>query len=265
MANSILSPEVTDVLRRSTITGNVLVLPPEQLDRKLYDAVNKALINAGGKWTRGKGHAFSSDPRAKLGLMLEAGVSVDEKKKFQAFYTPAILAARVIELADVSGKCVLEPSAGVGALIKESFAQGAEHVSAVELNPETFLKLGDIDAPPMDKPGVRFAAYEADFLALTMRHLPAFDRVVMNPPFTKGQDIKHVAHAYQFLRPGGRLVAIMAPTSITKPAFARAFPKGLGPTKIEPVPAGAFRESGTDIATVIIVIDKPGSPLQSRT
>jgi 16S rRNA G1207 methylase RsmC len=32
----------------------------------------------------------------------------------------------------------------------------------------------------------------------------------MNPPFEHGQDAKHVKHAFDFLKPGGRLVAIMA-------------------------------------------------------
>jgi hypothetical protein len=32
----------------------------------------------------------------------------------------------------------------------------------------------------------------------------------MNPPFEKGQDIEHVRHAYDQLKPGGRVVAIMS-------------------------------------------------------
>ena len=39
-----------------------------------------------------------------------------------------------------------------------------------------------------------------------------FERVVMNPPFNKGQDLKHIAHAVtHWLRPGGQLVAVMLP------------------------------------------------------
>jgi hypothetical protein len=40
--------------------------------------------------------------------------------------------------------------------------------------------------------------------------LGKFDRVVMNPPFDHGADIKHVEHARKFLKPGGRLVAVVA-------------------------------------------------------
>lgn len=31
----------------------------------------------------------------------------------------------------------------------------------------------------------------------------------MNPPFSRDQDCRHVLHAFRFLKPGGRLVAIV--------------------------------------------------------
>lgn len=269
-----ISPEVAAVIKASLITETKLVLPSApRLAPALYKEVNKVIEAAGGTWNRGQqAHLFTSDPRERLATAVQTRVlnldlavaapklqAAAKKKELQAFYTPASLAARVVALADVSGKKVLEPSAGGGALVQEAFAQGADQVVAVEVDTEAFMSLGKVDVPPMNKPGVRFASYEADFLTLDRLSLPEVDRVVMNPPFAKGQDIKHVAHAYQFLKPGGRLVAIMSPMAITKPAFARSFPKGLGPTKIEPVPSGAFSESGTNTATVIIVIDKPAA------
>ena len=36
-----------------------------------------------------------------------------------------------------------------------------------------------------------------------------FDRIVMNPPFSRDQDARHVNHAFSFLKPGGKLVAIV--------------------------------------------------------
>ena len=36
-----------------------------------------------------------------------------------------------------------------------------------------------------------------------------YDRIVMNPPFSDRRDVEHVQHAYELLKPGGRLVAIM--------------------------------------------------------
>ena len=37
-----------------------------------------------------------------------------------------------------------------------------------------------------------------------------YDRILMNPPFENGQDIDHVRRAFDFIKPGGRLVAIMS-------------------------------------------------------
>ena len=71
----------------------------------------------------------------------------------------------------------------------------------------------------------------------------------MNPPFTKGQDIKHVNHALQFLKPGGKLVAIMAGNDKSK-----WFDSLEWCYEIEDVPAGAFKESGTNVATIIVTI-----------
>ena len=44
-----------------------------------------------------------------------------------------------------------------------------------------------------------------DFLSLTPERLGAFDRIVMNPPFTHGADVKHILHARQFLNRNRRI------------------------------------------------------------
>ena len=115
-----LTPEVADILGRSTIEGNLLKLPTERLDPKLYAQVNKALVTAGGKWKGGKvqAHVFPGDARAALGMALETGVVVDQKKVRQAFYTPQEIADEVALIAEVGGMRVLEPSAGDGSLVE---------------------------------------------------------------------------------------------------------------------------------------------------
>ena len=124
MGNQTLTPEITAVLERAVISGNQVTLP--QMDRALYLKVDKALQNAGGKWnTRAKAHLFNSDPHAKLGLMCDTGIAVDEKKLSQAFYTPPALAARMAELADVKDQIVLEPECGAGALVDACMAADA--------------------------------------------------------------------------------------------------------------------------------------------
>jgi predicted RNA methylase len=250
MANVKISPEVQDVLNRGTVEGDVFKLPEGQLDRELYVAVDKVLKALGGKWKRGTGHVFPSDPSEKLGRTLDAGVAVDEKKQFQAFFTPPELAAKVVQMADVSGKYVLEPSAGEGALVKECLAQGAKEVHAIELNREHEKALYNSGAS---------LVFIEDFLESQGLESLA-ERIVMNPPFTKNQDCKHVERAYnEFLKPGGKLVAIMANNQSRKPFQKLIEGKNYA---IEEVDAGAFKDSGTMVRTLILTLWK--TPVTSK-
>lgn len=57
-----------EVLQNCTIEGNIVKLPNEQLDRKLYQEVAKSLELIGGKWKGGKvqGFVFTLDPTELL-------------------------------------------------------------------------------------------------------------------------------------------------------------------------------------------------------
>lgn len=242
MANVTLTNEVRDVLERAEVSGNVLVLPEVQLDRELYEAVNKALTNAGGKWKRGIGHVFTSDVAPKLAAMLGTGVSVDEKKRDQAFFTSRALADRVAARADVAGEHVLEPSAGNGALADACMRAGALSVSCFETN------MAHMDALR----GKEYNVIWDDFLKFSPDKNALYSRIVMNPPFTKNQDIAHVRHALKWLAPGGILVAIMLDNT-TRKGFA-ALEEEYDPG-IEDVERGAFKESGTDVRTIIVKIE----------
>lgn len=242
MANAVLTNEVKDVLRRATTHQNVLILPPGQLERGLYEKVDKALKNAGGKWKRGTGHVFPSDAAPKLAAMLGSGVSIDERKRDQAFFTPDDLAEAVAGMANVKGHEVLEPSAGRGALADACMAQGAISVSCFELNPEY--------AQELRRKRYR-EVIEGDFLEFSPAKDARYSRIVLNPPFTKNQDIKHVRHALKWLAPGGILVAIML-NNPTRPQFA-ALVAEYDP-ETEELERGVFKESGTDVPTLIVKI-----------
>lgn len=85
-----------------------------------------------------------------------------------------------------------------------------------------------------------------------------FDCILMNPPFTRQQDIDHVLHAWQFLKPGGRLVSIMSPgwyfRTNRKSVEFKEFVETHGTWHEND--EGAFKESGTNIKTVTVVLDK---------
>lgn len=244
MANIQIDDEVMTILKRSTIDETSLKLPPGLLPRPLYDRVNKALVFAGGKWNRStQSHVFTDDPRKKLGIMIETGVAIDEKKLFQAFWTPPALAAEVVQMANVHSQRVLEPSAGRGALVEACAKAGAVRVDCIDLNPANVEYL--------IAEGLRTVKF-GDFLMMKPPK-EKYLRIVMNPPFTRGQDFKHFMHALTWLEPGGILVAIISAGLATSKIEQAMEPCGYsyGLTRRE-VPAGAFKESGTDIRTSII-------------
>jgi predicted RNA methylase len=168
------------------------------------------------------------------------------------FATPAAIVARMLDGADLApGQSVLEPSAGAGAIadgVRE--AEPAARLTCLEINP----RLCELLTLKGHAPALR------DFTETTP--LGVFDRVVMNPPFERGQDVDHVRLAFDCLKPGGRLVAIMAPAyqynSTRKFSDFRAW---LAPLDhwVEQIDAGAFKESGTGVATVLLTIQKAES------
>lgn len=241
-----ITPEVREVLEESLIDGNTLYLPPKQLDRKLYEAVNKALTDLGGKWDRkAKGHVFPRSPKEALAEALDTGATVNEQQAPQAFFTPPELADMVVAHADVGGKAVLEPSAGEGALAEACVRAHAMSVLCVEKH-QPFIEVLQRKL---------FTVRPGDFLETPV--IPAFDRVVMNPPFTNDQDIKHVMHALKFLRPGGRLVSVMAGNT-TRRRFANMLSELVRANvyaEVHQLPEGAFKAAGTGVRTVLLVVN----------
>lgn len=140
-----------------------------------------------------------------LKASLSAGVQVVSAP--QLFPTPPDVARRMVKLANIQdGDAVLEPSAGTGNILAAIdgivFMPGGVQVgpvTAIEINHSLAVTLG------RKYPGVVVHCH--DFLAW---HWREFDVIVMNPPFERGSDIKHIQHARTMLRPGGRLVAICA-------------------------------------------------------
>ena len=245
-----VSPEVMAVLDGCTLSGNNLALPG-QLDRKLYEATNKVLVAAGAKWNRkAQAHVFPGPADDAMEQILLTG-EVTIPQDFDYFPTPREIVAHLIGLAYIlPHHSALEPSAGRGA-IAHPLADICQSVTAVELLPENVKHLLDD----------RLTVYMSDFLALVPGPGTAFDRIVMNPPFSKQADITHVLHALQFLKPGGRLVSVMGAgvtfRSDRRTVAFRELVEARGGS-ITPLPPGSFKSSGTGVNTVVAVI--PGLP-----
>lgn len=229
---------------------NAFLLKMAQMDRVTYQSVNEVLLTIGGVWlTAKKGHMFSKDPSNDLRDIIDQ-VGYLNPKDYGYFPTPDAVLDLMMEKAELSPDMnVLEPSAGKGHIaLRASAVVGFDSMTLVEYLPRHAEHLR------------RFypTVIENDFMKV--KATGDFQRVLLNPPFAREQDIAHVRHAYDFLAPGGRLVAILAAgwvTNQTANAIAfRTFLKALQ-TQLIVLPKGAFEESGTSVNTVMLVINRP--------
>jgi predicted RNA methylase len=181
---------------------------------------------------------------------------VTPAKGWGAFMSSEKVAHEVIEQACVHGARVLEPSAGTGMLARAARAAGAESVTCVEIQRGLAHELA----------ADGFRTYRDDFLLLDPALVGQFDVIVMNPPFDRGRDCDHVRHAWQFLKAGGKLVAVMsARAEFGDDARHKALHKIVDAAqpirwnrrKWFDLPAASFAHAGTNVNTVILAIQKP--------
>jgi protein-L-isoaspartate O-methyltransferase len=267
---SALGEDVLAVLSGAVFTEDSVKLTAA-LDHALYCKVNKALESMGGIWNRKRqAHIFAQDPRELFdpdgGKLETSKISFDGIKAAlkagvqavavpQLFPTPNHLAERMVQLADIQPPHrILEPSAGTGALLSamrvadwKKVENSTGQVVAVEINPNLASAL----ATHFSGVDVRCA----DFLQCNGDLGSGFDRILMNPPFSRGDDVKHISHAIHFLRPGGRLVAICASGPRQQEAL-RPIVEQYGGTW-EVLPEGTFAEQGTGVNTVLLSLTVP--------
>ena len=193
--------EVLNVLEACRVDGCKLFLPA-QLERKLYVDVNKVLELCGGKWNRSaKCHLFGEDPTELIETVMLTGEITDAKKEFQFFQTPREVANQIVTMAEIGiGHSILEPSAGMGAIVKvfHEIHGTKRRIDCFELMEKNRVELTKL-------PAVNIVGN--DFLLARGR----YDRIIANPPFSKQQDVDHVNLMYGLLNAGGVLVSVMSP------------------------------------------------------
>lgn len=279
---------LSEVLNACCVIGNVIKLPAVQLERKLYVEVQKSFVGIGGKWVGGKilGFVFDSNPTDLL-EELRGGKKRNLKKEAQAFFTPHDLALMCVKHLEIDeDDLILEPSAGVGAMIKaiREFAPDyKKDIDCCELMDNHYRKLHELG-------GVNIVG--TDFMQFNTTTFK-YDKIIANPPFNKNQDITHIQHMYELLDDNGKLVTLSGVGwmygSVAKPkAFRRWLDDNnvisdsewhlfcnLGGTRsfnrkngddvyIEVIPSGAFKESGTMVATCLITIKRYGSEVEKQ-
>lgn len=174
-----------------------------------------------------------------------------KRSKIEGFFpTPKSLIERMLDHADIEDDHeVLEPSAGIGSImdaIAERHPNAKVHGIEQNFDIAEVLKLKG------------HSHDRGDFL----EHTKNYDRIVMNPPFEHRQDEKHVKHAYERLKPGGKMVAIMGAGAHTNERSAgfRDWLSTVG-AKVYDTPEGAFATDEafrkTGVNTKMVVISKP--------
>lgn len=182
---------------------------------------------------------------------LKAGIQVISAP--QLFPTPKGLAQRMADMLEIKGgERVLEPSAGTGMLLGAlggktfnaplcvSSSSIPDNLHAVEVNQELAKRLR-VEFPFTN-------VHCGDFLQMN-GNLGTFHKIIMNPPFADGADIKHIQHAAGFLKPGGRLVAICANGPRQRDQLMPLATEWID------LPQGTFKEAGTMVNTALLIIE----------
>ena len=254
-APAIADPELMEQTASLIPASNRLELPEGHLSR--YADIKNVMLKAGGKYkSPGKGlpahfvfHASTNT--ADLLEKIVGGQKVNIQKETQFFATPKAQAVRLVESLGpkfVVGARVLEPSAGDAAIADVAKEMGASSVVTIEnwsINAEVLRSKG-------------YDPIERDFLEVRPEQTGLFQAVLMNPPFSGRQDIAHVRHALSFLNPDGRLGAITSvqyETSSVKDSQRFKTLLELASAETRTIERGAFKESGTTVATSMITID----------
>ena len=143
------------------------------------------------------------------------------------------------DIIDLLAKCEVE---GQTLRITEQLLPNCDVIELHEGNRKTLTEKG-------------FSLVHDDFLTFVPEK--KYTAIVMNPPFSKGQDIAHTTKAIEIAE---RVVVAVASASImfrndNKTVAFRELVASYRGT-IEELPADSFKESGTPVRTCLIVVKK---------
>lgn len=182
-----------------------------------------------------------------------------EREKLQSYFTPIEISKKMQQLAHICDTdIVLDPSAGTGNLVN-GLNVPKKNIFLIEPNPEfcEFLRRNGYV-------NVIQSTFEE---ALDKEILPNnISKVLMNPPFSKQTDLKHILLAYELLNKGGTLVSIIGKNSLLerdinnqKSSTLKTFVNTCKSSKFHQIinlePA-SFEESGTICDTCMIILEK---------
>ncbi len=187
----------------------------------------------------------------------------------QLFPTPAYLAEEIAAAAlkfhgDAERIRILEPSAGKGNLvtaiqdeIRAQLIQGDVKLRAIDINPDLCRLLRRTFCESSEPPSnLTVEVEQRDFLEVPPE--PVYDVIVMNPPFVRGADVRHILHALKFLAIGGTLVAIHARSDNRRVPLTEYFDACRGALQAQwhEIADDAFEDAGTSVRTEYVVVQR---------
>ncbi|HCF4080922.1 DUF4942 domain-containing protein [Pseudomonas aeruginosa] len=171
---------------------------PFNLDNECGKALKEVLEMLGGVphyVNRFCWYEFEYDAQAVIREVVISGC-IPDHVSHQYYPTKETLARMAVDLADIQpGEEVCEPEAGLGGI--------AQYIPADQL---TCVEVSPLHCRVLEAKG--FHTINADFLKWSQT-APKFDKIVSNPPFSKGRAVLHMQASASLIAEGGRLVGIL--------------------------------------------------------
>lgn len=206
------------------------------------DAVERVFLMIGGRKDEDRKNCYRFDfnPEPVFEYLFINGTLPDQDSH-QFYPTKGDVRQRAVDLAEVhASHSVLEPSAGFGDFLAP--LTGKIDVTAIEIHP--------VAAATLRAKG--YNTIQGDFLGIKPTDTGLFDRVLMNPPYSEGRWSQHLLHALSFIKPGGKLVAVL-PASASSSQKMDAIGEGYGVSFSDEY-TRAFE--GAMVSVIIITIDR---------
>ncbi|HCL5581107.1 TPA: DUF4942 domain-containing protein [Citrobacter freundii] len=206
------------------------------------DAVERVFLMIGGRKDEDRKNCYRFDfnPEPVFEYLFING-TLPDRDSHQFYPTKGDVRQRAVDLAEVhASHSVLEPSAGFGDFLAP--LTGKIDVTAIEIHP--------VAAATLRAKG--YNTIQGDFLGVKPIDTGLFDRVLMNPPYSEGRWSHHLLHALSFIKPGGKLVAVL-PASASSSPKVDAIGEGYGVSFSDEY-TRAFE--GAMVSVIIITIDR---------
>lgn len=268
---------VQEILEKCFVRDNMIVIPTEEIERKLYTKFKKHMEVHGFKWKGGNTKSFVPTEGVTAQDALDHAINEpdeDLKQKYQFFPTPEPMVKDLLYFAEIWPENILsddrtirilEPSAGRGAILDGIVEKLSDVVDRLNSKGAPLVELyacelWDVNRKHLEKYYPYVKIIGNDFLKLGPEYDNFFDFVIANPPFTGNQDIIHCSKMHEVINSNGRVTSITSTTWLRntdkKSTTFRTYIDEVARTSGYNSYQNAFIESGTAIQTLILYFEK---------